>query len=103
MIFNRHSNEYRDGKRDGEMAYSDLDYDRSQYSSYGSEEQCNYTAGFDQAREDAHYQERMDEERKEEERQEQRAQEIRAEQRRQEEYEEQMFYEQQQQFEEPTP
>ena len=64
MIFNRHSKEYGDGKRDGERAYSDFDYDRSQYSCYGSEEQCNYTAGFDQAREDARYQERMDEERR---------------------------------------
>ena len=97
--YNRYSDEYKDGKRKGEQAYSDYDYDRDKYYKYGTEEQRNYVGGFDQAREDKHYEERRREEREEEEREEERHQAQLAQERYQQDCYEQQMYEEQQQHE----
>ena len=98
--FDRYSDAFKEGKKRGEDAYSDFDYDRDKYSRfYGSDRQRDYTAGFDEAREERRYQERMREEREEQERQEQKQAELRAQERYEQECYEQQMYEEQQQYE----
>ena len=93
----RYSDSYKRGKRDGEQAYSDFGYDSSKYRQYGSEQQRNYAAGWEEAREDKHYEQRRQEEREEQEREEQRRAERLAQERYEQECYEQQMYEQQQQ------
>ena len=103
---NRHSDEFKKGKRDGGRAYSDYGYDSSKYRQHGSERQRNYAGGWDEAREEKHQEERRreeQEEQEEQERMEQRHAEQRAQERHEQEcYEQQMYEEQQQQYEQET-
>ena len=95
--YNRYSDGYRDGKKDGKSAYSDFAYDRDKYDKYGSEYQRNYVGGWDAARDEKRFEERLREEREEQERQERRWAEQRAIE--QEQYKQAMYEEQKRQYE----